>query len=101
MAVGVHHVYLGDEDLGVFDENKFTLADAFVIKASCGLDIKAFNAGIQTMNPLVLQTFVWWLRYKKGVNCDRASIDFAIADLRMKDKPNPTKASSGSSVAAI
>lgn len=99
--LGIHHVWLGAEDLGVFDENKFTLNDAFIIKASSGLDVKAFNSGIGSMNPLALQTFVWWLKYRKGENVDRVGIDFAIADLRMEPEPDPTVASSGTSVAAI
>ena len=101
MAVGVHHVYLGSEDLGVYDENKFTLTDAFTVKSASGLDIKEFNLGINQMNPLALQTFVWWLKYRKGENVDRAAVDFAIADLRMVDEPDPTVASSGKSDAAI
>ena len=101
MVLGVYSVTLGDEDLGIYDENKFTLNDAFVIKASCGLDVRAFTAGINSMNPLVLQTLVWWLRYKKGVNCDRASIDFAIADLKLVDAPDPTGETSGSDAVAI
>jgi hypothetical protein len=100
MALGVFHVWLGEEDLGIYDENKFSLNDAFVVKASCGLDVRVFTNGINTMNPLVLQTLVWWLRYKKGVNCDRASIDFAIADLKLVDEPDPTKETSGSGAAA-
>ena len=99
--VGIHHVWLGAEDLGIFDENKFTLNDAFTIKASSGLDVKAFNAGIGSMNPLALQTFVWWLKYRKGENVDRVGIDFALADLRMEPEPDPIVASSGMSVAAI
>ena len=95
MASGIHHVWLADEDLGIFDEAKFTLNDAFVVKASSGLDVMAFNAGIGSMNPLALQTFVWWLKYRKGENVDRASIDFKIADLRLEDEPDPTEASSG------
>jgi hypothetical protein len=100
MAIGVHHVYLADEDLGIFDENKFTLEDAFTIKASSGLDIKAFNQGIVQMNPLALQTFVWWLKHRKGETVDRASIDFNVADLRLEEEPDPTQATTSGSVVA-
>ena len=36
MASGIHHVYLADEDLGVFDEHAFTLSDAYLIEGHSG-----------------------------------------------------------------
>lgn len=95
MPSGVHHVWLGDEDLGIFDENKFRLTDLYQIAGSSGLNGRDFTAGINSQSPLALQTLVWFLRVKAGRPCDRAAIDFAIADLRMEDEPDPTEASSG------
>jgi hypothetical protein len=95
MATGIYRVTLGDEDLGIFDEHKFTLNVAFVIKASCGMDVKQFMAGINSTNPLAIQTFVWWLKHRKGVNVDRASIDFNMADLKLEDEPDPITETSG------
>lgn len=94
------HVWLGDEDLGVFDEGKFSLNDAFQVIGSSGLNTKAFFEGINGMDPLALQTFVWWLRVKAGRPCDRAAIDFVLGDLKLVVESDPTVASSGSDVAA-
>jgi hypothetical protein len=103
MAVNaVHHVWLGDEDLGIFDEEKFSLQDAFTIKASCGLGVKEFMAGINDLDPLAVQAFVWWLKFRKGAPVDRASLDFPLSALRMEDEPDPTQAATtGDGVANI
>ena len=79
MALGVWHAWLGEEDLGIYDENKFSLNDAFTIKASCGLNVGVFTAGIKAMDPLVLQTLVWWLRFKKGVVASALSANDGIS----------------------
>lgn len=106
MASSVHHVYLGDEDLGIFDETKFTLSDAFLIEGhsgghASGLSVNEFMAGINRGQPLAIQTLIWWLRFKQGQNVDRPSIDFNIADLRLEDEPDPTVASSGKNETVI
>ena len=100
MPSGIHHVWLADEDLGVFDEHAFTLSDAYLIEGhsggnASGLSVNEFMAGINRGQPLAIQTLIWWLKFKQGVNVDRAAIDFKIADLRLEDEPDPTEASSG------
>jgi hypothetical protein len=97
----VVHVFLKDEDLGVFDFQKFSNSDGFLVEnASNGLSPKAFFEGIGELRPMALQTFIWLLYRKQGRIVDRASIDFAIADVRLEEEPDPTEASGGSDVAA-
>lgn len=95
----VVHVFLKDEDLGVFDFQKFSNSDGFLVEnASGGLSPKAFFDGIGELRPMALQTFIWLLYRKQGKTVDRASIDFAIADVRLEEEPDPTVASDGNGV---
>lgn len=89
------HVFLGEEDLGVFDFGKFTNSDGYLVENSSGLSVKAFFDGITEMRAVALQTFVWLLRRRQGKMMDRATIDFAIADLRLETLEDPTAASAG------
>lgn len=94
-ATNVIHVWLGDEDLGDFDFQKFTNSDGYLVENSSGLSVKQFFDGIAEMRSIALQTFVWLLRRRKGQIVDRASIDFAIGDLRLETQEGPTGASDG------
>ena len=92
------HVYLKDEDLGIFDFQKFSNSDGYLVEnVSGGMSPKAFFAGIGELRPMALQTFIWLLYRKQGKNVDRASIDFAIMDVRLVSEPDPTVASDGGS----
>lgn len=100
---GIHHVWLGDEDLGIFDEHKISMSDGFAIKGVSGLNVKPFLEGIQDMNPLAWQTLVWLLRLKQGKpQARRESIEFFFTDLRMEDEgvADPTPAPTGTSETA-
>ena len=94
-ATNVVHVWLGDEDLGVFDFQKFSNSDVYLVENTSGLTVKAFFEGIGEMRAIALQTFVWLLRRRKGQDVARASIDFAIGDLRLETVEDPTVASDG------
>jgi hypothetical protein len=97
----VHHVWLADEDLGIFDEQKFDLKDAFTIKGAVGLNVQPFFKGVNEQDPLCLQTLVWWLRFRVGNIQDRLGINFALSDLRIEDEPDPTQESSGTNAESI
>jgi len=94
-ATNVVHVWLADEDLGVFDFQKFSNSDGYLVENTSGLTVKAFFEGIGEMRAIALQTFVWLLRRRKGQDVARASIDFAIGDLRLETVEDPTVASDG------
>ncbi len=97
------HVTLAGEDLGVIDEERMTLTDAFAIKAASGLSLRPFFGGLNEMDPLSLQTLVWFLRYKQGKAIPLPEVDFVIADLSLEVVPDPpsqpvvTEATSGAS----
>ena len=100
------HLWIADEDLGVFNEQHFTLFDAWDVLAASGgrdkgLSVTEFVAGIQRMEPLAIQTLVWFLRKRKGQTVDRASINFNFGDLRVEEEADPTMASSGTPDAGI
>lgn len=100
-----YRVKLGDEDLGVFDERKFTVSDAILVKnttgGQSGFTIKAFFQGVNDMDPFALQALVWFLRFKKGEQVHISTIDFNIADLDLEEEPDPTQARTGSDETAI
>ncbi len=93
-------VTLGDEDLGVFDEKKFSVSDAILVKNATGgqrgLTVKGFVEGIEEMDPHALQALVWFLRFKKGEQVHISTIDFAFADFDLEELPDPTQATTGS-----
>lgn len=92
-------VTLGEESY-IFDRNALTLTDLYAIKSSSGLDFNPFVAGLTEGSPESLQTLIWFLRHKAGIQGDRLQIDFKIADLDMApiedDVTDPTEASSSS-----
>ena len=94
-ATKIVHVWLGEEDLGQFDFQRFTNSDGYLVENTSGLTVKAFFEGIGEMRAIALQTFVWLLRRRKGQIVDRATIDFAIGDLRLETVEDPTAASDG------
>ena len=75
----------------VLDENELTLSDAFAIKATGQLTVPQMLAGVINLDPLPLQTLVWFLRMKAGDTVPLASIDFKIADFEL-DQPDPDTA---------
>ena len=97
-ASNVIHVWLGDQDLGEFDFQKFTNSEAYLVENASGLTTKAFFDGIGEMRAIAMQTFVWLLKRRQGQIVDRASIDFAIGDLRLEKAADPTVASVGADV---
>lgn len=87
----------------LFDRNALTLTDLYAIKSASGLDFNPFLAGIGEGNPTSLQTLVWFLRHKAGIQGDRLQVDFSIGEFSLEfvdSDANPTAASSGSSVVA-
>ncbi len=75
-------VTLGEESW-IYDTDATTLKDLFAIKSATGLNGTAFNGGIEKMEPQALQGFVWFLRYKAGVQPnDPTQIDFVLSDLK-------------------
>jgi hypothetical protein len=90
-------VTLAGEDLGVFDFQKFSNSDGYLVEGQSGLSPKKFFEDIGELRPLALQTFVWLLYRRQGRTVERASIDFAIADFEMAAEPDPTQASDGGS----
>lgn len=100
MPATVLKVTLAGEDLGVFDFQKFSVSDGYLVKGTFGLNGKQFLDGIPDLDPAALQAFVWLLRRKQGqTSLDPRSIDFAIADLDIEDLPDPTSETSGSDAA--
>lgn len=99
MASSVHHVFIGEEDLGIFDENKFTVSDAIIVKNATGgvngLTVKAFFSGLEQMDPHALQALIWFQRFKLGQQVHISTIDFNVAELRLDDEPDPTQAATG------
>lgn len=101
-ASGIHHFWLGDEDLGTLDERKITTTDALMIEVESGklgekLTLKRFFLGIQDMDARAMITLVWFLRFKQGHREDIRQVEFVLADLRGEDEPDPTTESSGES----
>jgi hypothetical protein len=92
-------VKLGDEDLGVLDEKKFSLSDSILIKnatgGQTGLTISGFFKGVQDMDPHALQALIWFLRFKKGEQVHITAIDFVLDELDMEEEPDPTQARTG------
>jgi hypothetical protein len=85
-------VTLKGDDLGTFNDERITLQDAFAIKAASGLNLKPFFTGLNEMDPLSVQTLVWFLKHKKGEQIPLAELDFVIADLDMTEvKEDPSQ----------
>lgn len=93
-------VKVGSESY-VFDRDALTLTDLYAIKSASGLDLNPFLQGIGDGNPVSLQTLVWFVRHKAGIQGDRLQIDFRIGDFDLEPIADPTVASSGTSDAAI
>jgi hypothetical protein len=87
----------------VFDRDALTLTDLYQIKSASGLDLNPFLEGIGEGNPVSLQTLVWFLRHKAGIQCDRTAVEFTIGEFDMAPvvEPDPTAASSEPSAIAI
>lgn len=81
-------IRLGDKTWQLDDE-KLTVADAFIIKNGTGLALKPFFEGIAEMDPLCLQGLVWFLRRKDGEQVALTDVDFAIADLKVEQDDSP------------
>lgn len=82
-------VRLGEQSWEIDDE-KLTLADAFLIKSGTGLALKPFFEGITIMDPTCLQGLVWFLRRKAGESINIADVDFVITDLKLEQDETPT-----------
>lgn len=96
-------VTLGEDEDYVFDRDALTLADLYQIKSASGLDFNPFLQGVGDASPESLQTLIWFLRHKAGIQGDRLQVEFKIGDLDIQpiDESDPTLASSGTSDAAI
>lgn len=99
-ATARHHFYLGDEDLGVFDEEKFTISDGLIVKNVTGLTIVQFMNGLRDADPIALRALVWFLRFKQGIRQDIKAVDFAVSTLREVDEPDPTRVPTGTTDAS-
>lgn len=102
-----HHVWLEDEDLGIFDERKISLSDGFLIQGQtgghgAGLTPQKMLQGIVDGDPRSFQALVWFLKYKQNPSAAPhiTTIDFNYADLRIEDEPDPTEARTGTGDAA-
>lgn len=81
----------------IFDRNALELTDLYAIKSASGLDANPFLQGILTGDPVALQTLVWFLRHKAGIQGDRLAINFKMGDFdiaAVEDEADPTVASS-------
>lgn len=92
-------VTLGEDEKYVFDRDALTLTDLYAIKSVSGLDFNPFLQGIGDGSPESLQTLVWFLRHKAGIQGDRLQVQFRIGDLDMEpiEEADPTAASSETS----
>jgi hypothetical protein len=72
-------------DTWVFDEDALSLNDAFAIKQASGLNLGPFLQGIYELDPLALQTLIWFLRRptEPGLPLTAVTIN-RIGDLRMR-----------------
>ena len=97
-------VTLAGDDLGVFDEKKFTVSDGILVKnatgGQTGLTIKGFLKGVEEMDPQALQALVWFLKFKRGEQVHISTIDYALGDLEVEEEPDPTPARTGSDAVA-
>lgn len=84
-------VSLKGDELGTFDDEGMSLQDAFAIKAASGLSLKPFFAGLNDMDPLSLQTLVWFLKHKKGEQIPLPEVDFLFSELQMEQVVPPTE----------
>jgi hypothetical protein len=105
---GIHHFWLGDEDLGILDERKISNVDGMVIESQSEnlgrrLTVAQMLQGINDSDAKALTTLVWFLRFKKNPSAvpHISTIEFAFADLRGEDEPGPTQESVGTSETAI
>lgn len=95
-----NHIWLGDEDLGVFDPEKLTTTDALMIEVESAkigrrMTLKTLNDELLEAGAAATITLVWFLRFKQGRGVDIRTIDFVFAELRGEEEPDPTTASSG------
>jgi hypothetical protein len=87
---GKWQVTLGDEDLGVFDENTFTVGDAFVLEGNADLTVVEMLRGIQERRAKATRALVWFMRFKKGDTTHITAMeDFPLASLKMDVIPDP------------
>jgi hypothetical protein len=85
----------------LFDEEQYTLADYFVLKAATGLGRAAFLTGVLDEDPAALQALIWFLRRKdepdlalEAVNFRPAALDFAAVEEPDVDPPAVPEAAS-------
>lgn len=83
-------IHLADESWP-FDDEELTLKDAFKIKAASGLGLKSFLSGVQDMEPLAVQTLIYFVRTKAGESVRLEDIDFRIAALSIEQVNTPAE----------
>lgn len=93
MARNKFTVKLGTDDLGVFDETKFMLSDAFSLEATTGLTINEMLTGVVRYEPTALRALVWFQKFKRGDQDHISTIDFVLTDLVTEAVADPPMAS--------
>ena len=92
MSFSRWQVKLGDEDLGVFDENTFTVSDAFVLEGTADITVVEMLHGVPLRMAKASRALIWFMKYKQGNPPHISTVDFNLADLEMQAIPDPTVA---------
>jgi hypothetical protein len=87
---------LGDDDLGVFEFEKLSNSDAYLIENTFGLTPKQLFEGIGEMRAVALDALIWLMYRAQGRIVDKALIRWTFGDIDMEPVEDPTKASAGS-----
>jgi hypothetical protein len=91
---------LGDDDLGVFEFEKLSNSDAYLIENQFGLTTKQFIEGIGDMRAVALDALIWLMYRAQGRTVDKSLIRWTFGDLHLEEATDPTEASAGSDVAS-
>lgn len=78
--------WLGDEDLGEFDYTKMTVQEARYFKTITGITPLQMMNGFEIGDPDAMCALVWILWRRMGRQVDFRVVDFALGDLKVKDK---------------
>lgn len=76
---------LKGEVLGVWDLDDLTLKEAFVIKATTGMDPAPILQGLQQGSPQAWQAVVWFLMQKQNPGLPLSAVDFRYGDIEIED----------------
>jgi hypothetical protein len=93
---GAIHLTLGDDDLGVFEFEKLSNSDAYLLENTFGLTPKQFVEGIGEMRAVALDALIWFMYRANGRTVDKSLIRWTFGDINMEPVEDPTEASAGS-----